>query len=156
MHLSDELQNLAAAKVIVEARVVGQIPDFLLHRCPLGLTVQTIDDGFSGRRNENSHEHANGRGFPGAVRAQEAEDFAPPDGKTKRVHGGKIAVAFTQIFESDHWEKFNLLTRTSHVHDIGKPRALNQLGVGNVDNAVGPVAGIAHGERLDISLADRR
>ena len=102
VHLADELQDLAAAQVVVENRIVRQIPDAPLQLDAIRLAIEPVDRDRAAARNQNAHQHADGGRFAGAVRAEEAEHLAPLDGEFEIAHGGEGAVRLSEMPECDH------------------------------------------------------
>jgi hypothetical protein len=110
VHLGDELQDLAAAQVIVVHRIVGQVADAALHLGAVAVTVEAVDAHAAAARHQDAHHHADGGGLACAVRAEEAEHLARIDREREIGDGVEAAVALAEGLEFDHgWPAGRLL-----------------------------------------------
>ncbi|HEY6508301.1 MAG TPA: hypothetical protein VIY56_09830 [Vicinamibacterales bacterium] len=97
-----EVEIFAHAHVGVERRRLGQIAGAALG---LDRFLGEIEAGHDGGALGGRHvagEHAHGRGLAGAVRAEEAEDFAAFDREADVADGGKGAVPLGEVLDLDH------------------------------------------------------
>src|SRR6185295_9136289 len=102
LDLRDERQVLDDAHVGIERRRLRKVagPPFGLDR--LVEDVEPCDNRFSFGRRHVAGEDAHGRRLPGAVRAEEAEDFAALDPEADVVDRGDAAIAFREVLNLDH------------------------------------------------------
>ena len=63
--------------------------------------VEAGDHGATRSWSQQAAEHANGRGLSGAVRSEEAEDFALVRLQVDVVHGHEVAEALDEILDHD-------------------------------------------------------
>ena len=75
LELADEVEVLADLHFRVERRRFGQVADALLHLHRLLHDVEAGDIAVPAVGRQEAGENAHGGGFPGAVRAEEADDL---------------------------------------------------------------------------------
>src|SRR4051794_2183374 len=121
MHFADEAENLAAAQIVVEDRVIGQVSDPTFHLHPVGLTIEPVDPDAANRGYEDAHHHANGRGLAGTVGTEKAENFALVDGQFKTLDRDEFAIRLAKMQELDH--RASLAGRRTHRNAATKPAA---------------------------------
>jgi hypothetical protein len=102
VHLGDELQDLAAAQVVVEDGRIGQIADAAFDFGGIGMAIEAVDQYPSAAGHQYAHHHADGGGLAGAVGAEEAEYFAAAYGAASAAGRRGTAVVFGQCFECNH------------------------------------------------------
>src|ERR1019366_7491764 len=66
-----------------------------------GLWVQAANAYPAAVRGAQAFENLDGAGFPGAIRAEQAKDFAFVDGKADAAQGFDVAVALGQVLHFD-------------------------------------------------------
>src|SRR5579871_5768883 len=94
---AEEIDVLFHSEVVVEREFLRHVPDVMLDGFRLGHDVESADRGGAGGWQKQSAEHADGGGFSGAVRSEEAEDFAAPDVERDVVDGEEVAEAFDEV-----------------------------------------------------------
>ena len=75
MHFADELQNFAAAQIVIENRTVGQVTDVAFDLGAVALAVEAGDPHRTTARHQDAHHHADRGGFSGAVGPKENQTF---------------------------------------------------------------------------------
>src|SRR5690606_4397035 len=86
---------------LVEAEALGHVADALLDALRLAHDVVTDDGSAPARRLQDAAEHADGRRFAGAVRAEDAEDLAAAHAERDVAHGDEIAEATLEVLRFD-------------------------------------------------------
>ena len=79
-------QVFRGAQLAVEIRGLGNDPDALLGPHRVFLHFIPVDPGRARIRPEQSDEHPDGGGFPGAVGTEKTENFPFLDGKVNLIH----------------------------------------------------------------------
>ena len=77
----------------------GMTPMRLAHLVGLADDVEAVDARRAGGGRHQRRQHANERGFAGAVRAEQAEHLAVADVEGQRVHGAKVAKPLGQMID---------------------------------------------------------
>ena len=104
-----KIQVFPSGHIPVEAHVVRQIADAALDADGIPRTVLSGDRGEALRGLRKAQKHQRGRGLPGAVWSQEAENLAFFDGQIQLVHRRLLSVALRQPHCLNH-----CLTHTRH------------------------------------------
>src|SRR5206468_9748212 len=81
---------------------VRQVADAAFDLGHLALAIEAVDQSATGGRDEDAHEHADGRRLPGTVRTQEAKDLAFPDLQGNRCDRLECTVTLAQPLDRDH------------------------------------------------------
>src|SRR5690606_33988371 len=92
----DVAQVLARAELVVETDLIGQIADAGLHAERAASRIEPEHAHAPRRRLGEPEQHQDRRRLAGAVRAEQPEHLAAPDGQIKRIYGHELAVALTQ------------------------------------------------------------
>src|SRR6266853_2008542 len=101
VHFPDKLQNLAASQVVVENRIVREVPNVSFHLCAVAMAVEPIDDGATPAGNQDPHEHPDGRSLSGPVRPEETKNLAFLDAEVEVTNCGELTVDLAQFFQCD-------------------------------------------------------
>ena len=88
LDLRQEQELVEDAHLPVQAALLGEVADPIAHRGRV-LGAQQLDD--SGVGQEDPVDHAQRRGLPRAVAAEQARDRAARDGERQPVHGADLA-----------------------------------------------------------------
>ena len=102
MHFGDELQDFTAPQIIVKDRVVGQVAHLALDGGAVAVAIEAVDQHAAAAGNQDAHQHADGGGLAGTIRAQEAEDLSFAHLQGQWFEGLERAVLFGQAFEGNH------------------------------------------------------
>ena len=95
--ISKKVQRLARTQVAVEIRFLRQIADARLGLHMARRMAEHLNVTF--RRIQQAEQQLDGRGFAGAVRSEQAKDFAATDFKIHVVHRARLG-AVPKIFEN--------------------------------------------------------
>jgi hypothetical protein len=102
VHLADELEDLAAAQIIIEQRIIRKITDVPFHFDAISVAVEPVDRHAAAGRDQDAHQHANGGGLAGAVGPEKPEHLASLDGQIEVAHGRELAVRLREMLERNH------------------------------------------------------
>jgi hypothetical protein len=92
--LAQEVDQLPARHVFVQAQLGGQVGDVPACGDAIGPAVVALDAGGACGGAEEAHDEAEGGGLAGAVGPEQADDLAGADGDGEGVEGGERPVAF--------------------------------------------------------------
>ena len=99
LRLREKHEHIEDAHARIQPALFGQIPD------PCGIraaTADLIEQSYGpGIRLVDVHDHAQGRGFPGAVGAEQPVDDARRDGERKRIHRGMSRESLGDAIDDD-------------------------------------------------------
>ena len=100
--IGDEVEEFRARHLAVARGAFRKVAHARLgrHRCPFDVVAAYRHPARGGR--DEAGDHAHGRGFAGAIGAEEAQDLARLHGEGKGVDGQFIAVTLGQIFRRNH------------------------------------------------------
>ena len=102
MELAEEDELVDDLHLLVEAALFGQIADALE---ALALEGLSEEDHLAGVGHGDAHHHADGAGFPGAVRAEKAEHLAGFNLEAEIVDGDFRFVGLGHSREFDDWHE---------------------------------------------------
>ena len=102
MQARDQLEILHGGQRIVDGGRLGHVPDSALDLEWLRDHIEARDESQTRRRANQSRQDLHGRGFAGAVRAEETEDLARLDAEVQIVEGLFAAIAAREVFSPDH------------------------------------------------------
>src|SRR5450631_703163 len=102
MHFADELQDLAAAQIVVKNRAIGQVPHMTFDLRSVSMTVEASDSDMAAARHQNAHHHADRGRFAGTVGSEKAEHLAARHRQRQRCKRPKGAISLRQFREFNH------------------------------------------------------
>ena len=102
-HLTAETYYFAAPQIVVEHRLVRHVSHSLHDLRPPSKAIYAVNRCFTFCSPQYAHEHADGGGFSGAVRAQKSEYLSLLDLERKAVYRLKITIFLAQIVYSDQY-----------------------------------------------------
>ena len=108
LHGRQEFQVLAHRQVLEQRELLGHVADAGAQLLGLFRDAQTQHFDVARRRREQSAQHADGGGFSGAVRAEEAIDMTTRNVQIDIVHRHQCAEALGQATDTD---RASFLTR---------------------------------------------
>ena len=88
----DQVHQFAAAEPGIEPHIAGQVSDHRPDRLRLLLAIHAQDARAARGRADQIEQKTNGGCFAGAVRAQEAEDFARLNAEIECIDGERSVV----------------------------------------------------------------
>jgi hypothetical protein len=94
--VAEEIERFVGIEIAIEIRFLRQVADAGLGRNVTRGMPEDFDVPFGGIKQAEQHLHRGG--FPRAVRAEQAEDFAAPHRKVDVVDGARLGAA-PEVFE---------------------------------------------------------
>ena len=102
VHAADELQDLAAGKLVVKKRLIGHVADQRDGVARLRHDVVTADANGAAAGPNQADEHFDGRGFAGAVVAEQRVELAAVHAQVQILDRDLIAVRSVDLLKFDH------------------------------------------------------
>src|SRR5258706_9992104 len=105
IHLAEtaaEIEVFLDAHLGVHRDVFGEVTEVFADLLGLVEDVEAVDGGGTARGREVAGEHAHGRGFAGAVGAEETDDIALLNLEADAIYGEGLAEDLGQIFNGNH------------------------------------------------------
>ena len=97
----EEMQVFSRGQVVIHAEEIRHVADLPAHALRIACDVDPRDRHQAARGLEQRREDFDRRGFPRAVRPDEAEDFPARNAERKPAHGARVAVGDVEIFHGD-------------------------------------------------------
>ena len=101
VNAAEEAQILLHREIAVERKFLRHVADALAHGFRIARDVDPGDDGAAAARAQQAAKDADDGRFAGAVRAEEAHDFAARDAETHMVHGDEGAEPLDEAVGDD-------------------------------------------------------
>jgi len=94
----DEAHEFVSGEFFVEEGVIGDVAEEFFCFDGVLLDVESADGGGAGDGLDESGEHFDGGGFPGAVWAEEAEEFAFFDVEVESGDGDVVSESLAEVY----------------------------------------------------------
>ena len=102
LQFADKCQVFLHLHFRIHRRSLRQIADALLHFDRLLEHVEAGHGGAAFRRRKEAGQNAHGRGFPGAVRSEKADDLALLHFKRNVIHRERAGVSLREALNCNH------------------------------------------------------
>ncbi len=118
-----EVDVLLDRQILVERELLAHVADLGLDLLRLGRDVEAGDRARSGGRRQEAGEHPDRRRLAGPVRAEKAEDLAPPDVEGDPIDGHEVAEALLEVAQRNgdavswRWHGRFPPARSQHGHE---------------------------------------